>query len=281
MKNFKICLCTIGKKENLYALEFVNHYKNLGYNHIFIYDNNDINDERFEEVIDKHIKTNYVSIINFRGFIGRRGENPHFYAYYDCYKKNNKIYKWLSFFDFDEYLRFKTPNETIQNFLYKKRFNKCICIKINWLMYSDNNLLYYQNKSLNQRFLTPIYDDPRNNVIKSTVRGNLKINYWENMRNPHTTSNNDYISCSSSGKIVKSTDFFVIPPDFELAFLNHYATKTIEEYCLKLKRGWADIKFQLNNQTLKEKFDYFFLKNKKTKEKLLYFKNMFNITFQP
>jgi len=230
-------------------------------------------------VIDKHIKTNYVSIINFRGFIGRRGENPHFYAYYDCYKKNNKTYKWLSFFDFDEYLRFKTPNETIQNFLYKKRFNKCISIKINWLMYSDNNLLYYQNKSLKQRFLTPIYDDPRNNVIKSTVRGNLKINYWENMRNPHTTSNNDYISCSSSGKIVSSTDFFVIPPDFELAFLNHYATKTIEEYCLKIKRGWADIKFQINNQTLKEKFNYFFLKNKKTKEKLLYFKNMFNITF--
>ena len=28
-------------------------------------------------------------------------------------------------------------------------------------MYSDNNILYYQNKTLNQRFLTPIYEDPR------------------------------------------------------------------------------------------------------------------------
>ena len=88
----------------------------------------------------------------------------------------------------------------------------------------------------------------------------MKINYWENMRNPHTTSNKDFISYSSSGKFVISANFFIIPPDFKLAFLNHYSTKTIEEYCLKLKRGWADIKFQINSQTLKKKFDYFFLK---------------------
>ena len=38
----KVALCAIGKEENLYALEFVNHYQNLGYGHIFIYDNNEI-----------------------------------------------------------------------------------------------------------------------------------------------------------------------------------------------------------------------------------------------
>ena len=99
------------------------------------------------------------------------------------------------------------------------------------------------------------------------------------MNNPHS-SNNDYIACSSSGKIVDSKNFFVTPPDHKLAFLKHYATKTIEEYCLKIKKGRSDIKLLLNNETLIDRFNYFFLTNNKTKEKLLYFNNIFNVTFK-
>ena len=32
----KVALCAIGRLENLYAREFVEHYKNLGIDHIFI-----------------------------------------------------------------------------------------------------------------------------------------------------------------------------------------------------------------------------------------------------
>ena len=43
----------ISKRENLYIQEFIDHYKNLSYDHIFIYDNNDIDGERLEDVIQK------------------------------------------------------------------------------------------------------------------------------------------------------------------------------------------------------------------------------------
>ena len=36
---------------------------------IFLYDNNDINDERFEDVISDFIENGYVEIINYRGLI--------------------------------------------------------------------------------------------------------------------------------------------------------------------------------------------------------------------
>ena len=39
-KRIKVSLCVIGKKENLYVNEYINHYKKLGYRHIFLYDNN-------------------------------------------------------------------------------------------------------------------------------------------------------------------------------------------------------------------------------------------------
>ena len=67
LKNYKICLCTNGKKENLYVREYVEHYISYGVDKIFIYDNNEENGERFQEVINDYINKGYVEIINYRG----------------------------------------------------------------------------------------------------------------------------------------------------------------------------------------------------------------------
>lgn len=63
----KVCVCTLGKQENRYIREFVEHYKEYGVDKIFLYDNNNINGEKFEEVIKDYIEKGFVEIINFRG----------------------------------------------------------------------------------------------------------------------------------------------------------------------------------------------------------------------
>ena len=63
----KVCLCTLGKNENRYARQFVEHYKNLDIDKIFVYDNNDISGEKFEEVLQDYIDNGYVEILNWRG----------------------------------------------------------------------------------------------------------------------------------------------------------------------------------------------------------------------
>ena len=40
-KNTKICICTLGKEENRYIREYVQHYKDYGVDKIYLYDNND------------------------------------------------------------------------------------------------------------------------------------------------------------------------------------------------------------------------------------------------
>lgn len=42
----KVSVCVIGRMENLYAVEFVEHYKSIGVDKIFIYDNNHNNEEQ-------------------------------------------------------------------------------------------------------------------------------------------------------------------------------------------------------------------------------------------
>ena len=262
----KICLCCIGKNENIYAKEYINHYKNLGYNHIYIYDNNDINGEQFSEVLSKEIKEGFITIIDYRG----KKETAQKEAYYHCYRNYNKYYNWLSFFDFDEYLVIK--NQSLNRFLNNNLFQKCQTLKINWLNHiSDKELLYYEKKPLNIRFNIPNFKDYANIHIKSIVRGNLKFNYWEKYLNPHASENN-LISCSSSGKIIDSSSPFCNPPDFKYAFLKHFGRKSFEEYCYKLKRGWPIFinKYIFINDLIK--------KNINNKQKLKIMRSIFNIT---
>ena len=165
------------------------YYKKLGYDHIFIYDNNNINDERFQKVLLKHISDNFVTIIDYRGFRGKINK-PQFDAYFDCYQKNSKNYDWLSFnFDFDEFLELKN-NISIKEFLSNNTFDKCQNIKINWVVYSDNDLVYYDNRSIEERFTKPLLENKMNYHIKSTIRGHLKVNAWNNITQPHSSNVN-------------------------------------------------------------------------------------------
>jgi hypothetical protein len=272
--NIKVCICAIGKNENLYIKEFVNHYKKLGYNSIFLYDNNDIGEERFEDVIQSEINDGFVVLINYRGYKGKE-QNPQFDAYKDCYEKNNNNYNWLSFFDIDEYLQFNPINLKIQDFLKQKKFHLCQIIKINWLYYINNNSLYYEKKPLEERLDIPLFNISVNGHIKSTVRGKLVHNYWYKAQNPHTSINN-FTTCSSSGKIIDPSSPYNYPYEHQFAYLKHYQMKSFEEYCMKIRRGRPIPGYK----KYREKAIYNLLKsNENNKQKLDIIKKIFNITF--
>ena len=276
-KYTKVCMCALGKKENYYAKEWVDYYKALGYNHIFIYDNNDPNDERFEEVLSKEISEGFVSIIDYRGYRGKR-HAPQYDAYYDCYEKHSKEYDWLSFYDFDEFLVIK-GNKTIQEFLNEEKFTECMNIKINWIVYSDNGHTYYENKPVLERFTTPLPKDSENKHIKSMVRGHLKENYWKQLKNAHSSINN-YITCIPTGQRTDSNSPFHTPPNHEYAYIQHHVTKSLEEFIDKSSRGSSAFEITINTEFWIKRFDYYFGRNKKTKEKLDYIKKRFNIDYK-
>ena len=165
----KICLCTIGKKENRYVQEFIEHYKKFGVDKIFLYDNNDVNDERFEDIIFDYVKNGYVKIINYRG-----KQKMQILAFNDCYQSNFKIYKWFIFFDMDEFI-YLDKYTNIKLFLNKPKFNKCQVIHLNWVMHTDNNFLRYYNKSLVERFPKKGPNLKNTIDIKSIVKGNIFI----------------------------------------------------------------------------------------------------------
>ena len=234
--HLKIAICTMAKKENLYIKEFVNYYKKIGVDHIYIYDDNDKNSEKISDVIDKKYNK-YVTIYDKNE---NKPKNQHI-AFTNCYNNNKNKYDWIFMFDIDEYLII--VNETLKNYLSNEIFKDCDFIKIHWVQPSDNNLLYYDNRTLFERFKGPYKKDTH---IKTLVRGNIEgLKYA--IHSPKISPKRN-ITCNNVGhkfnfSQVHFQDVFDI--NIDKAYIIHYKYKSTEEYINKYKRGyrWENSKF--------------------------------------
>lgn len=263
-KKDRIAVCGIAKYENRYVREWVENYLSLGFDTVIIFDNNDIDGERFDEVISDYIDAGKVIVVDYRG-----KKSCQLAAYDECYKRFRDKYDWIAFFDLDEHLTLKC-HANAKEYLNSAIFDKTNIVHINWMCYGDSGNLRYEAKDCLSRFASPIpydapwrYDFPENNHIKSIVRGGLMHIYWSGALNPHTPKAY-YRRCDSVGKECDDAPF--VPYNFEMAYLRHYMTKTIEEWCdVKMLRGYPD---QSTASAVKFlTIDRFFMVNERTPEK--------------
>ena len=256
--NIRVCICSIVKNENKYLREFVLHYKNYGIDKIFIYDNNDVNGEKIEDVLADYIKSGFIKIINIRG-----KTKMQFPAYNHCYKENKKKYNWLIFYDVDEFIHLAKFN-SIKKYLSNKRFNKCNVVYLNQVMHTDSNQIYYYNKSLFERFpnITMNFDE-KIGLTKMILKGNRNLT----IGNPHILVN-EY-QCNSNGKLINK----LIKQEFlnDNFYYDHFLFKSCEEYLNRLVK--TDVVSGIVKGYTLQWFIFYFSVNEVTKEKLDYFEN--------
>lgn len=270
MNNIKVYLVCIAKQENLYIKEFCDHYKHIGIDKIILYDNNELDGERFEGVINDYIESRFVDVKNYRGIhTPYKGKFLQDYVYFEAYKKYSNECDWFCFFDIDEFLILDKKYNNIKEFLFDNIFNDFDAIKLIWKNFDDNNLITYENKSLFERF-TKICNN-NDKQVKTIIRSNKDIGAI----NCHGKTLKEISFCNSEGK--KSTYLnerhgnYINNFSYNNAYLNHYRLKTIDEFInTKMKRG------DMAGEAAKQKctFDFFFKYNEKTPEKLAYLKSL-------
>jgi hypothetical protein len=244
--------------ENKYIKEFVDHYFFIGVNKIIIYDNNEINGEKMDEILDNYIKSNFVTIHNFRGI-----KNSQMRAYNEMYKKYRFEYDYVMFFDVDEFLNLN-KYKNIHYFLRDKKYYKCEVIHIQWVTYDDNDLVHYDNRPLNLRFTRPNFHIIKDNLLVKSI-----FKTYKNVRfkNAHSPNAKKIFKCDINGNRnnkVKPKKNIAIESNLTLPYIKHFRCKTVEEYFWKLLRG--DVYYSINPLKIftKEKF---FTINKWTQEK--------------
>ena len=234
-QKIKAAVVAIGRKENQYAREFVEHHLKVGFSHIFIADNNRKGEEHFEEVLQDYIDKGVVTIIDYRDKC-----NCHFPAYNAIYRQYSGDYDWMAFFDFDEQLVIN-GKETLADLLAGRE--GCNCVMINWQCYGDNELVKNDGRPMAERFKKPLPDDlhvqyedhTENDHVKAIVRGGL-----EGMKftwNPHCPEGAGPYK-NAIGKKCDCQPWQEYDPS--RAVIRHYITKTAEEWADKMRRGMAE-----------------------------------------
>ena len=247
----KVALFCVFRNETLYVNEYIDHYLKLGFDHIYLCDNSSNDD------VDKILKNEYndkVTIIDIRSKETIKSFNTYYHPtlFTSLYNIFNFKYDWLCFFDLDEYLILYKDNN-IKEYLSRDIFNNVDLIHVYWKVFDDNNQLYYENKSCVERFThvsNKYYENFGDyaNGVKSIVRSGLHL-CFNNSHTPKSNNDSPLITVDNDGNIGNGFWCTYKYATYNLASLNHYLTKSAEEYLNKNIHGqwnFYEKYFQIN-----------------------------------
>jgi len=126
---FAICACA--RWENRYIVEWLNYYRAIGFDHVYLYCNDDDPAELYERVLP--FTQGPAPFVTFR-FHPIQGEQAEIYIHFLRHYAHDA--DWIGFFDIDEFLRLP-PGESIGQFI--GRFPADIdCMLFNWVFFGPN-----------------------------------------------------------------------------------------------------------------------------------------------
>lgn len=230
---YKLAVVAIIKNEALYLDEWITYYNRIcGVEHFYLYNNN--SDDNTKTVLKKYEDIGLVTLIDFPGNMRQVD------AYNLTIVKYRRCVKYLIVIDADEFLYFdrnKTNNlYMLLNMLLKKP--KIGSVGINWCMYGSGHQNSYENKPVIERF---VYrgrkENDSNHYIKSIVNPRLTIGFYKAHIN-RCFPGIHIVNCKGERIVESKTDVVIHEP----LRLNHYFTKSKEEYEKKRSRGMADQK---------------------------------------
>ena len=250
----KIALVAIGRMENAYAEEWVEHHLKLGFDKIIICDNNRDGEERFEDVLGGYIREGRVEVRDFRNI--EKAQRP---AYTNTYLQYGRQYDWLAFFDFDEFLCINPALEQDVHALMARYDRQYQVVMVPWLTYTDSGLVLNDGRPVRERFTET--NPSESTAGKGIVRGG--INGLRYRPSVHLPGQPVLRCCDTLGRPHPQNRHTEMNTD--VCWLAHYTTKTIEEYLSnKARKGTAGRTYSHFRDSYR---DYFFLVNKRTPEK--------------
>jgi glycosyltransferase involved in cell wall biosynthesis len=221
-------LCAIMKNEGPYILEWVAFHRVLGFNEIFIYDN-DSTDNTSELLAC----LGAAGIVNAIAWPSVQGIAPQRAAYADVLPRVKS--DWVCFIDADEFVNLKV-DDSIQAFL--RRFpESASAIAMNWRLFGSSGLLTFDTELVTHRFTRCSQRLARVNRHCKTI---ARVRDVEEMH-IHRCFLKHGLYVDETGSEVEVVRWGLTPSTrTDLVQVNHYVVKSREEYELKRLRGNAN-----------------------------------------
>jgi len=256
----KVALCLIARLENKYLREYVEYYKNLGFDKIFIYDNNRPGEERIIDEVNDFVDGGFIEVIEWTDC----SLKSQILSYQDCWDNHKDEYDWIAFFDADEYLVLNSASN-IKDFLSNKIYDGYNVITVTNKDYDDNDIII---NGSNTRLDKYTRENRKTHwvFVKSIVRcENNEVRFDDYGHSCHipTIKDKKYI-CNVDGE---TNHLFGIASfkHEKNAFLKHFPTGCIDDFvkCKSVRKHINMIDsvgleyFNNYNELTQEKIDYY------------------------
>ncbi|MBS1095959.1 glycosyltransferase family 2 protein [Gluconobacter wancherniae] len=243
---YKKSLVACARWENQYIVEWVNYHKSIGFDHIYIYCNDDDPSSLYEKIIPFLSGDNpFITFIHYN-LVGLQ-----FQMYFHFLWKYSTENEWIMFFDIDEFLLLRDVNN-IDRFI--ENYNKYDAIYFNWCSFGNNGYETRPEGSVLINYTKR--EDGATPFTKVLIKTN-SIPYKKIYQIPNAPINHDYagldeniISCNVLHEDMKN--YYENFPDsawkylnkndrrkkiLEKGFVAHFNIKSNQDFELRVSRG--------------------------------------------
>ena len=244
---YELAVVAILKNEAPYIKEWIDYHLIAGIEHFYIYDNG--SEDNLKEILQPYID---VGIVDYEFFPGRAAQMA---AYNDAVKKYRFSCKYMAFIDADEFIypnENKSILETLTEILEEYSDGNVEGLAVNWHIFGSSGLEKADlSKGVLERFCYRAGEDFDVNKHIKTI---ANPRYIKLILNPHYAVYYERkISINEIGKPVMGA--FSESLETNKIRINHYFTKSKEEYIRKKERGKADNVFEPYDISLFESQD--------------------------
>lgn len=234
ISNFKYycSLCLIIRDENEYLEEWLRWHIGQGVEHFYIYDHGSKWSVREQvEGLGEEI-AGKVTVIDWSG----RHKDAQPDAYNDCLTRFRGESRWMGFIDTDEQIEVKT-GQTLPQFL--KNYEQYAGLFAVWVTYGACGQVKKRPGLLRDRFTVPNHHCPWNDAAGKVI---VQPIYMEHMAIHNGKAYVGFMIADEYGKKINDYSMVSSHPTVNLICINHYYTKSYEEWVTKIKRGTAHAK---------------------------------------
>lgn len=222
---YHIIICAILKDETPYLIEWIEHHLKIGVEYFVLYDNNSAIPAK--QTLDTYIKRGIVEVLDCK-----ITNAPQLKTYMHCLYQMHDHTDWIAYIDIDEFIVLKKHGD-MHSFLENYKNVAGVCL--NWMIYTANNHILKPEGTVMQNYTESVSNYfPPNRHVKSIVQPK-HVNIIDN---PHYPQYN--AGCYSVNERYVYVPYACSEFSNEVAQVNHYFTKSFEEWLGKLGRGLAD-----------------------------------------
>lgn len=248
-KKHTISIVAIFKNEARYLREWVVFHEIIGIDHFYLYNNR--SDDDFLAVLQPFIDQGVVTLIDWPK------NQAQMECYLDAIKRFRSETNWMGFIDIDEFI---VPKETDNIGDFLKRFQSYPSVLLYWKMFGTSGLTQRDDKRLVTEDFTVCW--PKYSDIGKCFY-NTRFSFREDVVKKHLIHHSFYAYCAHiyippvnfCGHFVfegrNRLNHRINPTDFPIQ-INHYFTKSLNEYLLKASKG--DVYFKDNPHNM----EYFY-----------------------